>query len=566
MKALKTEAFSRISLVRLAAVATASFALTIGIAEPAFATLPSIEWKRQFGTSKDDFGSDVAVDVFGNAYISGYTKGNLFGPTPLLENAFISKYDSAGNRLWAYQFGPGNDDGRAISTDGSGNVYVAGQTHGDFGQANAGHYDNFVIKYNTNGSVLWTKQWGSPTWDAINAMSGDESGNVFVSGQTLGSLAGTNAGKDDAFISKLDAAGNILWSRQFGTPGDDIAKGIATDGMGNAYVTGYTEGNLFAGLGGIRDAFVMKYDPLGNVLWSRQFGSSGSDLAEGVRVDQAGNTYIAGSTSGSLVGSNQGDYDAFLRKYDSDGNELWTRQLGTIGPESGQSVAIDNQQHVLLLGTTTGAIGSPNIGSDDIFVSSFTASGDPVWNYQFGSSGSDVAYNIATDSIGRLYLAGATNGSLAGPNSGLADAILVKLDPVSSAADYNGDGTVDAADFIIWRHNMGTSGPQGDGTGWDATHFTAEPDGVVDIHDYEFWRANFGATYSVAIGGTYTVPEPLNVHLFLFGIVMMIGQFGSDRLVRRKNATRRYCKYFRICLPTMPHDQTQHHRNQRRGD
>jgi hypothetical protein len=107
--------------------------------------------------------SDVAVDASGNAYISGYTKGNLFGPAPVLENAFISKYDSAGYRLWAYQFGPGNEDGRAISTDGSGNVYVAGQTHGDFGPANAGHYDNFVIKYNTNVSLLWTKQWGSPT-------------------------------------------------------------------------------------------------------------------------------------------------------------------------------------------------------------------------------------------------------------------------------------------------------------------------------------------------------------------------------------------------------------------
>jgi hypothetical protein len=88
---------------------------------------------------------------------------------------------------------------------------------------------------------------GFSHWDVINAMSADTSGNVFVSGQTLGSLAGTNAGKDDAFVSKLDTAGNILWSRQFGT----AAKGVATDGMGNAYVTGFTEGNLFAGLGGL---------------------------------------------------------------------------------------------------------------------------------------------------------------------------------------------------------------------------------------------------------------------------------------------------------------------------
>ena len=152
------------------------------------------------GASKDDFGSDIAVDSSGNAY-SGYTKGNLFGPTPVLENAFIAKYDPTGNRLWAHQFGPGNEDGRAVTTDATGSVYVAGQTHGDFGQANAGHYDNFVIKYDTNGSVVWTKQWGSPTWDVINALAIDPSGNVLVSGQTLGSLAGNNAGKKNTHSS-----------------------------------------------------------------------------------------------------------------------------------------------------------------------------------------------------------------------------------------------------------------------------------------------------------------------------------------------------------------------------
>jgi hypothetical protein len=87
--------------------------------------------------------------------------------------------------------------------------------------------------------------------------------------------------------------------------------------------------------------------------------------------------------------------------------------------------------------------------------------------------------------------------------------------------------------WFIWRHNMGTACPQGDGTGWDGTHFTAEPDGIVDIRDYEFWRANFAATYGMATGSTNTVPEPLSVHLFLFGIVMMIGQITCDRLDRR---------------------------------
>ena len=115
-----------------------------------------------------------------------------------------------------------------------------------------------------------------------------------------------------------------------------------------------------------------------------------------------------------------------------------------------------------------GTIGTASAGSDDIFVSSFTLSGDPIWNYQFGGSGSDAAYSVAADDVGHLFLAAATNDSVAEQSMGAVDAVIVKLDQHALIADFNGDGKVDASDYLVWRHNNGSTA------------------------DYALWRTKFG--------------------------------------------------------------------------
>src|SRR5262249_33224576 len=164
-----------------------------------------------------------------------------------------------------------------------------------------------------------------------------------------------------------DFAGNELWTRQFGTDDVDVAYGVAVDASG-VYVVGQTFGTLpgQASAGGF-DAFVRKYDAAGDELWTSQFGSSGRDGAYGVAAGASGG-YVVGDTGGTLPGqASAGGFDAFVRKYDAAGNDLWTRQFGTDGSDGASGVAVDGSG-VYVAGATGGTFPSQTgAGDDDAF-------------------------------------------------------------------------------------------------------------------------------------------------------------------------------------------------------
>jgi hypothetical protein len=153
---------------------------------------------------------------------------------------------------------------------------------------------------------------------------------VYVAGGTDGALPGQiSLGGFDAFVRKYDHEANELWTRQFGSPDHDLALSITVDASG-IYVAGGTDGALPGQSSlGITDAFVRKYDHEANELWTRQFGSPDIDEAFSITVDASG-IYVAGGTDGALPGqSSLGVTDAFVRKYNHEANELWTRQFGS---------------------------------------------------------------------------------------------------------------------------------------------------------------------------------------------------------------------------------------------
>ena len=111
--------------------------------------------------------------------------------------------------------------------------------------------------------------------------------------------------------------GNLLWTRQLGTSFGDESSHMSADGLGNIYISGYTTGSLAGPNAGGTDAFVGKYDEAGNLHWTRQLGTENSGLEVACRPTALGNVYISGSTEGSLGGTNAGNYDAFVSKYDA---------------------------------------------------------------------------------------------------------------------------------------------------------------------------------------------------------------------------------------------------------
>ena len=154
------------------------------------------------------------------------------------------------------------------------------------------------------------------------------------------------------------------WARQFGTPGPDNAKGVGVDSAGNVYVVGQTSGTLPGQSwgGGLSDAYLKKYDQQGEEVWLRQFGGSGDDAAHAVAVDDSGNVYVAGRTGGDTAGAMMtgGASGAFLLKFDPEGAELWNRVFGLENFASSNSVAIGPQGNVLPVGQREGRSAGPN--------------------------------------------------------------------------------------------------------------------------------------------------------------------------------------------------------------
>ena len=156
-----------------------------------------------------------------------------------------------------------------------GNIYVAAYTSGALLGPNAGGYDAFLAKYSDAGNRCGPGSLALPEPTMLSQVAADQFGNVYTSGQTTGSLGGPNAGDQDNFLAKHDAAGNLLWTRQFGTSGDETSSGSWIDPLGNVYRAMTTNGALGGAHLGDYDIVVVKYDPSGNLLWATQFGTGG---------------------------------------------------------------------------------------------------------------------------------------------------------------------------------------------------------------------------------------------------------------------------------------------------
>jgi len=387
-----------------------------------------VAWIRQLGTPSDEWGTGVSADRVGNVYVTGSTRGALGGPSAGGEDIFLSKYSASGNLLWSRQLGtPSEEASYAVSADALGNVYVGGYTDGSLGGPNAGGEDAFLGKYDANGNLQWLRQFGTRAYEDCYSVSPDGLGNVYVSGHTTGDLGGPPAGQKDAFLGKYDADGNLLWMRQFGTEGNERGYGVSADGRGDVYIAGYTSGPLVNPEGHGVDAFLGKYDELGNLVWMCQFGALAPATARGVSADGVYGVYVSGETLGSLGGPNAGAADAFLSKYDIEGNPLWARQLGTAGEDGSRAVSADGLGNVYISGHTRGSLAEPNAGDNDVFVSKYDAEGNLLWTRQIGTTAADLSYGVSADGLGNVYLTGYTRGSLGGPNAGAYDVFLIKL-------------------------------------------------------------------------------------------------------------------------------------------
>ncbi|BBO33221.1 SBBP repeat-containing protein [Lacipirellula parvula] len=394
---------------------------------------PVLEWSRQFGTAGEDRAYAIATDLLGNAYITGDTRGSLAAPLSGISDAFLSKFDASGNRVWTAQLGStGGERSYGVATDGVGSVYISGATGGSLNGPQAGFGDAILSRYTTDGVLLWSRQLGTASADVSNAVAVDGIGNVFISGYTEDTFNGPHVGLQDAFLAKYDVAGNRIWTRQLGTKQLDSSLGLAVDGLGNVYTTGFTGGDLVNGTNHVElDAFLAKYDADGNRLWIKQLGqlvdTTTAIRSNGVTYDNLGNVYLTGFVGGEFAGPSAGVDSAFLCKFDANGNLLWKAQLAAGEGAQGQGVATDGQGNVYISGAASGDLQGPSAGLSDMFLSKFDQAGNRLWTMQLGSAETDFASGVSADFQGNVYITGFTSGSLGGANAGDDDIVIAKI-------------------------------------------------------------------------------------------------------------------------------------------
>jgi hypothetical protein len=470
---------------------------------------PQIVYSTFLGGSGDDYANGIAVDPAGNAYLIGVTYSSSFpgvGASSIQPNygpegdVFLIKIDAAGTGIVYSTFlGSGNDFGSAIAVDAAGNAYLTGATGTDsfpgvswvsIQPTYGGGGDAFVTKVNSAGNgIAYSTFLGGTGDDYGTGIAVDASGNAYVTGGSYSSsfpgmgansIQPGNAVGGDAFLAKINPNGTALVYATFlGGSGYDVASSIALDPDGNVYLAGITQSSLFPGIGegaiqplnaGGGDAFVVKINATGTaIVYATFLGGSGNDQGGGIAVDAAGAAYVGGFTSstsfpgvgpGSLQPTFSGGGAGFVTKINPAGTAIvYSTYLGGGVTDGVGPVAVDRAGIAYVTGTTSatsfpgvnsGSIQGANAGGGDAFLAEIDPAGTAiVYSTFLGGSGSDSGFTIAIDASGNAYIAGLTTSatfpgvsgsSLQPANAGGADgydAFVTKVsNPIAHASFY----------------------------------------------------------------------------------------------------------------------------------
>jgi len=395
-------------------------------------------------------------------------------------DCFLGKLNSAGQPVWMTYFGgPGSDQTGAISLDSWGHIYMSGYTSSDTNIATPGAFlttysgihDAFLAKFDSNGQRIWATYYGAGD-ELANGCATDNDGNVYISGitnsttgiATSGSHQPVYGGDEDDFLVKFDSSGQRLWGTYYGGSFVDDGCLCATDGSGNIYLSGQTgSGNNISTPGShqpiigsgpgnsLRDGFLVKFDSNGVRQWGTYYGGTGDDDVGSLLVQDNGTIYFTGSTGSpnniSTAGSFQpvfiGPDDAYFAKFTTNGVRVWGTYYGGTAYENLYVGAIDDNGYVFLSGSSgsTSNIATPEAyqtslkGTWDAILVKFTPNGQRVWGTYYGDTTIDFAYLCAVTGD-TIYMTGGTNSiaHVATPGShqesyggGTYDGLLVKF-------------------------------------------------------------------------------------------------------------------------------------------
>jgi hypothetical protein len=393
-------------------------------------------WSVRFGGTSPDAGRALALDSKGGYRVAGYVKGKVdFGQGEHAadgSDAFVLNVDADGKLIWANAFGgPGEDTADCVAVDGEGNTIAGGSfgekfVIGDGSLPSAGADDAFIVKLAADGHRLWAKRFGGTNIDATHSVSTDSKGNIIATGvfREQADIAGktyTSEGDADIFLVKLDPSGKPLWVQTMGARGFDIGRTVATDSADNIYLLvdysrTLTIGETKLQSNGNRDIGLIKLDPTGKALWAKSTGNNLDELALNLAIDPADSVIITGSFDDSIsFGGDQlvsaGESDAFVAKYDTNGEHQWSTRFGDKDKDIGAAVATDEFGNVYAAGwfwfkPNFGGGERKSNGKQDLFLVKLNAKGEHLWSKSFGNKEPDFAKGLVVNSDGSITMAG----------------------------------------------------------------------------------------------------------------------------------------------------------------
>ena len=357
----------------------------------------NVEWVARYdgGSSLLDHAEAMVIDADGNVYVTGWTHDSVC----LYDYATV-KYSSLGDIVWVATYdgvavSPDEaDEALGIAVDDSGNVCVTGRSRGA-----SRRHDYLTIKYNSSGDSLWTQRYDGSSHDddEAHAIAVDDRGCVYVTG-----MVEDTSGMLNYATIKYGASGDTVWVVRYDGPAgfSDYANAIALDSAGNVYVTGPSSGS---GTG--HDYLTIKYDSLGDTVWTARYDGPANDMDEAVDIviDDSENVYVTGWSRGTL-----GNWNYATIKYDPSGDSVWVaRYKGPGSDDQAEAIAIDDLGNVYVTGCS-----EDSMGVDDFLTIKYSPVGDILWTARYdGPEGEwDHAVDIAVDDSGNVYVTGDSDG------------------------------------------------------------------------------------------------------------------------------------------------------------
>ena len=286
-------------------------------------------WMTDLGLAIDNYPNGVCSDGGDGLFVAGGSY-NAFGGQHAGElDTWLARHDSQGQRTWILQLGTTADDAPGpIAPDGVGGAFVTGGTRGSLFGGSLGLRDAWLARYDANGARLWGIQFGTDASDAVWGTALDSHGGALVCGSTDGNFSGVPAGSSDGWLARFDPSGAMTWADQISSSGAEAAFSVASDGMGGAFVAGTSTGDVGGPSAGSVDVWVAHYDATGTRTWIRQFGSNIADSCQTVVSDGAGGAFLGGRSLGDLGGGGSSTGPCWIAHYDSEGARLSMTQFG----------------------------------------------------------------------------------------------------------------------------------------------------------------------------------------------------------------------------------------------